>query len=87
MVQIVIRHKVEDFDKWKELYDEHESMRKESGCKSFEIFRNGEDSNEVVIVFDWDSLENFNTFAGSESLREAMQKAGVVEKPDFYFSS
>ena len=86
MVNIVIRHKVENFEKWKPLYDEHASARKEAGCQSDYVLRNGEHPNDVVAVLVWDNLENFKKFSESEELKEAMQKAGVIGKPDFYFS-
>jgi len=86
MVNIIIRHKVEDFGKWKSVYDEHDSARKEAGCQSDQVLQNGEDPNDVVISFDWDNVENFKKFAESDNLKEAMQKAGVAGKPDFYYS-
>jgi len=86
MVKVIIRHKVEDFGKWKSLYDEHASTRKEAGCQSDQVCQNGEDPNDVALSFDWDNIENFKKFAESEDLKDAMQKAGVVGKPDFYYS-
>ena len=86
MANVIVRHKVEDFGKWKQVYDEHASARKEAGCQSDQVLQNGEDTNDVAVVFDWDNLINFKKFSESETLKEAMQKAGVVGKPDFYFS-
>jgi len=86
MVNVIIRHKVEDFEKWKVEYDEHASQRNESGCQSDVVCQNSDDPNDVAVSFDWDSRENFNKFSESDELKEAMQKAGVIGKPDFYFS-
>ena len=86
MVNVIVRHKVEDFEKWKPVYDEHDSTRKEAGCQSDQVLQNGDDPNDVAISFDWDSLENFKKFEESDTLKEAMQKAGVIGKPDFYYS-
>ena len=86
MANIIVRHKVEDFGKWKAAYDEHDSKRKEAGCQRDNVLQNGEDPNDVAVHFNWDSRENFDKFAQSEELKEAMQKAGVIGKPDFYFS-
>ena len=86
MVNVIVRHKVEDFGKWKSVYDEHASARKDAGCQSDQVLQNGDDPNDVAISFDWDNLENFRKFSESEDLKEAMQKAGVAGKPDFYFS-
>ena len=86
MVNVIVRHKVEDFGKWKPLYDEHASARKEAGCQSDQVLQNGEDPNDVAVYFDWDNLENFKKFADSDDIKEVMQKAGVVGKPNFYYS-
>jgi hypothetical protein len=39
----------------------------------------------VVILLEWDDLEKARQFAQSEDLRQAMQRAGVVDQPDVYF--
>jgi heme-degrading monooxygenase HmoA len=85
MPYMLVRHKVEDYEKWKPVFDEHQSTRKESGGKGGYLFRNAEDSNEVVILLEWDDIEDARQFAQSEDLRETMQRAGVTEQPDIYF--
>ena len=47
--------------------------------------RNALDPNELVILLEWDSLENARRFADVDELREAMQRAGVTDRPDVYF--
>ncbi len=49
------------------------------------LFRNADDPNEVVIVLEWNDLEEARRFAQSEDLREAMQRHGVVGQSDIYF--
>ena len=82
---MLVRHKVKDFDKWKPLYDEHAEVRKKSGSKSARLFRNANNPNEILILFEWESLGKARKFASSENLRQKMQEAGVLEKPDIYF--
>jgi heme-degrading monooxygenase HmoA len=85
MPYLLVRHTVEDYGKWKPVFDEHQSTRRESGSKGSFLSRNAEDSNELVILFEWDDPENARQFARSEDLRETMQRAGVAEQPDIYF--
>ena len=47
--------------------------------------RNADDPNELVILLEWDSLENARQFANADELREAMKRAGVADEPDVYF--
>ena len=85
MAYILVRHKVENYAKWKPLFDEHMSTRKASGSKSGMLLRNAHDPNELVVLFEWDTLEHAQQFAQSEDLRQVMQRAGVVDQPDIYF--
>ncbi len=82
---ILIRHKVEDYAKWKPVFDEHETTRKTSGFKGGYVFRNADDRNEIVILLEVEELEKARQLVESEDLREAMQRAGVADQPDIYF--
>jgi heme-degrading monooxygenase HmoA len=85
MPYLLIRHKVEDYAKWKPLFDEHGATRQANGSRGGQLFRNANDPNELVILFDWDDLEQARQFVQSEDLRQVMQRAGVADQPDLYF--
>ena len=85
MVQLIIRHKVNDYAKWKPLFDEHGAKRKAAGSKGGRLFHSEKDPNEVVILFEWEDLGKAHKFTESEDLRQAMERAGVVGKPELYF--
>jgi heme-degrading monooxygenase HmoA len=85
MPYLLIRHKVQDYAKWKPLFDEHGASRQANGSRGGQLFRNAHDPNELFILFDWDDLEQARQFVQSEDLREVMQRAGVADQPDLYF--
>ena len=85
MPYMLVRHKVEDYENWKPVFEEHGDLRRESGSKGVRLFRNADDPNETVILLEWEDLQHARRFAQSEDLREAMQRAGVAERPDIYF--
>jgi heme-degrading monooxygenase HmoA len=85
MPYALFRVEVEDYERWKPGFDEHSSSRRESGSKGGRLFCNADDPHEVVILLEWDDLENARQFAQSEDLREIMQRYGVVGQPDIYF--
>lgn len=85
MVHVIIRHKVADYTRWKEAFDAHLSKRKAAGEVGHRVMQSVDDPREVTLVLDWDSLERARRFAGSDELKQAMQGAGVVGDPDFYF--
>lgn len=85
MVQLIIRHKVKDYAKWKPLFDEHGAKRKAAGSNGGRLFRSEKDPNEVVILFEWEDIGKAHKFTESEDLRQTMKRAGVVGKPELYF--
>jgi heme-degrading monooxygenase HmoA len=85
MPYMLIRHKVEDYAKWKPVFDAHGATRRAGGCKGGRLYRNANDPSEVVVVLEWESIEKALQFTQSPELREAMQQAGVADQPDVYF--
>jgi heme-degrading monooxygenase HmoA len=85
MPYMLIRHKVKDFTKWKPVYDEYADVRKDGGSRGAHLFRNADNHNEILILYEWENLDKARKFAQSENLRQKMQEAGVLEKPDIYF--
>jgi hypothetical protein len=67
-------------------YDAHLPAHKEAGfIKEVHLLRNADDPNETITMFEVESLQKARGFSASSDLREAMQKSGVVDKPDIYF--
>lgn len=85
MVHMIIRHKVADYPRWKEAFDSHLNTRKAAGETEYRVLLSVDDPREVTLFFDWDSLERARRFAGSDDLKQAMQKAGVLGDPDVRF--
>ena len=85
MPYLLIRHKVADFSKWKPAYDSHFTVRQDAGLKEVHLLRNIDDPTEVVLLFQAEDLQNVKDFTASADLREKMQEAGVIDKPDIYF--
>ena len=86
MPYLLVRHKVEDYERWKPVFDhDHGATRARSGSKGGRILRNADDPDELVILLQWDTSENARRFAAADGTREAMQRAGVTDQPDVYF--
>ena len=84
MPYMLVRHKVRDLAKWRPLFDEHASVRKEFGFTGAQIFKNADDLNELVILFEVQDLERARQFSQSDNLREVMERAGVSDRPDIF---
>ena len=86
MVYIHIRHRVEDYARWREGYDNHAPARQAGGAVGeAHVMRNVEDPNEVTVLLAWSDLQKARAFIQSVSLKEAMQKAGVQGSPEIRF--
>jgi len=85
MAHLLIRHKVEDYSAWKKVFDGFIDTRRTSGEKSYQLFHPDDDPNNLVALFEWDTLNNAKKFVNGQELKEAMGNAGVVEQPEVYF--
>jgi quinol monooxygenase YgiN len=82
---MLVTHSVDDFDKWKAVFDEVKPMRDEAGELSVALFRDASEPDTITALFEWDSLDNAREYAGSDRLKAAMQKAGVSVPPTISF--
>ena len=85
MPYLLVRHRVEDFAKWKSVFTEHSAARKAGGSRGGLLLHDADDPNNLVLLFEWDSLARARAFADSDDLRRAMQRADVTDQPDIYF--
>jgi len=85
MVHVLVRHKVADFNRWKESFDSYLNTRMHAGELGFHLFQGVDDPRDVTLLLDWDSIEHARRFMGSEELRSRMQQAGVVGTPDVQY--
>ncbi|MBI4754482.1 MAG: cyclase [Betaproteobacteria bacterium] len=85
MTHILVRHKVSDYATWKPAFDAHAEARKAAGSRGGQVFSSASDPNEVIVLLTWADLESAHRFADSAELRQAMERAGVVDRPDVYY--
>jgi heme-degrading monooxygenase HmoA len=76
---------VADNARWKPIFDEDSANRGASGSRGGQLFRSESNPNELIIIFEWDSLENAHEFSQSPGLREKMQQAGVNGHPEIFY--
>jgi heme-degrading monooxygenase HmoA len=85
MSYILVQHSVEDYEKWKPVFDENGPIRQAAGSRGARVLRNADDPNHVTVLLEWDTMANARAFAGSDDLREAMERAGVAGPPNVSF--
>jgi hypothetical protein len=82
---LYVRHKVQNFDKWKPIYDNNKPERNKAGLTEKHVFRDSDDPSEVTLLFETTDDTKAKAFVTSDDLREAMKEAGVVGKPEIHF--
>lgn len=82
---LVVTHRVADFSKWKLSYEAHDSMKLASGIHNYVIGRSIDDSNVILVATKADDIDKAKAFAKDPSLKQAMQKGGVVGTPTMDF--
>ena len=78
MTHVLIRVPTQEYAKWRPVFDEYTSVRKDSGSHGGTLYRSADNPNEVFIMWNWESLETAKHFFQSLGLRETMQRAGVT---------
>jgi hypothetical protein len=81
----MVKHTVQDYGKWKPIYDADGKNRKAAGCKGSQLFQDESNPNEITAILEFGSKEQALKMLESEDLRKTMQDAGVVGKPEFSF--
>ena len=87
MSSIFIRHRVADFDVWKAAFDEHGAVRRDHGLVDTGLLRDDDDAEMVTILLSADDTARAREFLASDSLREAMDGAGVVSRPEVWVAN
>jgi quinol monooxygenase YgiN len=82
---LIVRHRVANFEKWKEVFDSFVPARREHGWISASVYRDATDPNLVTIVNRVKDLDGAKRYGASDGLRAAMQKAGVQGPPEIFF--
>ena len=73
----LVRHRVDDFDGWKKVYDGFAPIQAEHGVRGHQVLRSIEDPNDVIVTHAFDSGEAAREFFAMPELKEAMSEGGV----------
>jgi len=80
-MDLIVQHKVRDYDAWKLVFDEHGDVRRRYGATGHELYRGIDDPDELTIVNHFPSRDQAAAFVADPSLKEAMERGGVISEP------
>ena len=78
MPYLLIRHKVEDYERWKKAFDDDEANRRASGSHGGHLLRDKDDPNLITILLEWDDEDSLRSFMESDTLQERMRSGTVT---------
>jgi len=87
---MLVRHKVNDFNRWMADFENHEISRRMSGSEGSHVFRNAEDANEVLFLIKWETLGEARKFMNdtnqvADDAKQTREDASVTSEPRVYF--
>jgi hypothetical protein len=77
-----VSHTVKDYAAWRPAFDSDSVARNEGALEFLAMGRNMDNANDVLIVLKVSDVQKAKNFAGSPALKNVMEKAGVISKPD-----
>jgi heme-degrading monooxygenase HmoA len=81
---VLIIHEVDDYEKWKAIFDDAATIRREAGEIAWQLLSHDSDARRVVHFSRWTSLGAARAFFESPRLIEIRRVAGV-RAPEFHY--
>ena len=85
MARFYLSHPVEDFEKWKPLFDADAERHKSAGLSTVGVYRQAGDENNLLIVFEGNDPEAMRKMLSDPEIGEKMKEAGVLKAPETFF--
>lgn len=81
---VLIIHEVENYLKWKAVFDAARTIRRDAGEIDYQLLRQDDNEQKIVHFSRWRSLHAARSFFESDELVKIRQEAGVVA-PEFLY--
>ncbi len=85
MAHLAILFACRDYATWKRGFDEDAPQRQAAGGINYQVYHMDGDHDNMVLILEWDSLENAKAFFTSDAARRTMIRAGVDGTPTFLY--
>jgi len=86
MTTSFVRHTVANYDTWRQHFDAFQKTDAASVIRSGKVFQSTEDSNDVTVIHEFDSVADAQAVLKSGELRDAMEAAGVQGAPQIWIT-
>ena len=79
MPWIHVHHRVQDYNKWKQIYDKTAEYKRHEGWKRYRLYQVAGDRNDLIVMEQFNTLEQAQSYLQSDFLRQAMEQGGVIQ--------
>jgi quinol monooxygenase YgiN len=84
MQYVLIIHEVEDYESWKQVFDNAADIRQEAGERTYQVLKYQNNPNKIVHFSAWTSIDDAKQFLESPKLVQIRIEAGV-KSPEFIY--
>jgi hypothetical protein len=83
MYYFTVTQKIENFEKFKPVFDSDEERRQSLGINTIAILRGLENENDITILMSAPDMKTIEERTEDNIVREKMKLAGVISKPEW----
>ena len=87
MHYLFCKHRVEDYAKWRRVFDADAAAQQESGLRLLHVLRDTADPNLVVMLFRAEDLDKARAFTETPAASDSAESSGVVGAVEILFLS
>lgn len=79
MIRMIVRNQVEDFARWKSVFDSQSEAARQAGLSLEQLWRGVEDATEVFFIFGVADINKAKAFISAPEAAETGRRAGVLD--------
>jgi hypothetical protein len=84
MPYIIVRNRITDYAQWMTAWQKGASARRDGGVRNEQLFRNPGEPNEVLLLLEYETMEQARRFAASDALSEALKESGIQDRAVYF---
>ena len=85
MAVLLLKHPVEDYEKWHRAFEDSGALRDRHGCASARPFREAADPDSVLVLLEFAEESQAHRYLEDPELARQMEDAGVLTMPRIEF--
>ena len=85
MIYLYVKQKIEDFDRWYQVFKSHKDSQLKAGLKNLKLLKVMDEPNTIICLFEVGNIESARAFTNAPQISDIRNEAGVVGMPEVLF--